>query len=532
LSKNWILILFGLSGMAALIYEITWIRPLSLVFGTTIYAVSTIIASFIFGLAVGSWLAGRFSDRLKFPLKYFAFIQFGIGVYGLFLLPIFSFLPGTYLELYKLTFPNQPLFILTQFLMAFGLISIPATLMGTTLPILMKSYSEKFSAIGKDVGKLDASNSMGAMFGTLFAGFLMIPLLGIQNTIIITALINTGIGASVLLSKKYVKIQYVAIVIVVLIPIFLFVPIYDHQLMNYGMFFEKDTKLEMQEVMEYIEKEEILFYKESMYSTIMVLDDGNIRMISINSRVQCDTSKATVKGLHQLASIPFELFEYNYDKPKNALNVGLGCGITTKWLSDKTETTTVEIDPVIVEGSKLIVGELNTNLIIDDARNWLLRNEVQFDIIATEPSDPFTNQGTLFTQEFFSLLKSKLTDNGLLSQWVPVYEMTLYDLQVFYNTFHSVFPYVYIYQMEESYDAQLVFIGSQKKLDLNQSDLYVTSYEKLPDVITILNTDDKPSIEFSSGMNIYDLYKDNEKIKKWLRTDKNNSTQSSSENLS
>ena len=89
MSKNWILILFGLSGMAALIYEITWIRPLSLVFGTTIYAVSTIIASFIFGLAVGSWLAGRFSDRLKFPLKYFAFIQFGIGVYGLFLLPIF-----------------------------------------------------------------------------------------------------------------------------------------------------------------------------------------------------------------------------------------------------------------------------------------------------------------------------------------------------------------------------------------------------------------------------------------------------------
>jgi len=193
---------------------------------------------------------------------------------------------------------------------------------------------------------------------------------------------------------------------------------------------------------------------------------------------------------------------------------------------------TVEIDPVIVKASKFIVGELNSQIIVDDARNWLLRNEVQFDIIATEPSDPYTNQGTLFTQEFFSLLKSKLTDNGLLSQWVPVYEMTLYDLQVFYNTFHSVFPYVYIYQMEEDDFVQLVFIGSQKKLDLNQSDLYVTSYEKLPDVITILNTDDKPSIEFSSAMNIYDLNKDYEKIIKWIQTDKNNSTQSSGENIS
>ncbi len=78
------MIIFALSGMAALIYEITWIRPLSLVFGTTIYAVSTIIASFILGLAIGSWLAGKYSDRIKNPLKYFGFLQIGIGVYGVF----------------------------------------------------------------------------------------------------------------------------------------------------------------------------------------------------------------------------------------------------------------------------------------------------------------------------------------------------------------------------------------------------------------------------------------------------------------
>jgi len=82
--------------MAALIYEIIWIRPLSLVFGSTIYATSTIIASFILGLALGSWLAGRYSDRLQNPLKYFAIIQIGVGVYGAFLLPIFAVLPNVY----------------------------------------------------------------------------------------------------------------------------------------------------------------------------------------------------------------------------------------------------------------------------------------------------------------------------------------------------------------------------------------------------------------------------------------------------
>jgi len=69
-SSKWILILFGLSGMAALVYEVTWIRPLSLVFGNTTYAISTIIASFIFGLAMGSWIAGKYTDRIKNHLTF------------------------------------------------------------------------------------------------------------------------------------------------------------------------------------------------------------------------------------------------------------------------------------------------------------------------------------------------------------------------------------------------------------------------------------------------------------------------------
>ena len=115
--------------MAALIYEIIWIRPLTLVFGSSVYAVSTIISSFILGLAIGSWLAGKYSDRMKNPLKFFAMLQIGIGVFGIGLLPIFGFLPNIYLELYHLTFPNLYVFQFTQILMAMTIISIPATMM-------------------------------------------------------------------------------------------------------------------------------------------------------------------------------------------------------------------------------------------------------------------------------------------------------------------------------------------------------------------------------------------------------------------
>jgi len=114
-TSKWILILFGISGMAALVYEVTWIRPLSLVFGNTTYAISTIIAAFIFGLAMGSWFAGKYADRIKNPLNYFAFTQLGIGFYGILLLPIFAILPGIYLDVYHATFPNQNFFFFNKF---------------------------------------------------------------------------------------------------------------------------------------------------------------------------------------------------------------------------------------------------------------------------------------------------------------------------------------------------------------------------------------------------------------------------------
>ena len=102
-----ILIIFGLSGLTALVYEIIWISPLTLVFGTPPYAVSIIIAAFLSGLALGSWIAGRFSDKVENPLKIYGFIEIGIGLYGLMLITLFSALPGIYLGLYQSTFPNK-----------------------------------------------------------------------------------------------------------------------------------------------------------------------------------------------------------------------------------------------------------------------------------------------------------------------------------------------------------------------------------------------------------------------------------------
>jgi spermidine synthase len=253
----------------------------------------------------------------------------------------------------------------------------------------------------------------------------------------------------------------------------------------------------------HLEKQDVLFYKDSMYSTIMVTAIEDTRTLTINGKEQCNSAPGTIEGASKLSSVPYDIFSQNYGQPENALVVGVGCGISSKWLSERVSTTSVEVDPAVVEASKLFYPEIEHNLIIDDARIWLLRNDKKFDIITGQPQDPFENHGSLFTKEYFELLKNRLTDRGVVAQWVPIFEMTLEDWYIFYNTFHSVFPNVYIYKISVTGLDELILIGSQNPLEIKDQTRYLGSHERFNPIETILNTDDHNSLEYSTALNQY-----------------------------
>src|SRR3990172_13371905 len=185
MNRKLLLLAFAISGFTALVYEIVWSRPLQLIFGSTIYAVSTILTTFFVGFALGSFLFRNIADNSKNPLKLFALIQLGIGIYALVILGIFKILTPVYLAL------NIPIL---QFMLLFLVIIIPATLFGATWPILNRAYINP-NQIGKDAGKLYAWNSFGSFLDPIASGFIFIPLLGITNTSILAAVLNilTGI---------------------------------------------------------------------------------------------------------------------------------------------------------------------------------------------------------------------------------------------------------------------------------------------------------------------------------------------------
>ena len=194
-TRKLLLIAFIFSGMAALIYQITWIRPLQFIFGSTVYTISIIFSVFMAGLALGSWIISKHVDEIKNLPKTYALFEIGIGLYGVLLLSIFNLLPKIYNSLYSLH-TNFYLFEIIQFLIVFLVLLIPTTLMGATFPIIVKYYTEH--KIGKAIGEAYAANNVGAIIGSFAAGFILIPLIGIKGSIIFAGAINLVIGSIII----------------------------------------------------------------------------------------------------------------------------------------------------------------------------------------------------------------------------------------------------------------------------------------------------------------------------------------------
>ncbi|MBI2885795.1 MAG: fused MFS/spermidine synthase [Chloroflexi bacterium] len=183
---------FFLSGASALIYEIVWTRLLSLIFGVTIYAVSVVLASFMGGLAIGSLLAGRLADRVTGSLRYYAGIEALIGGLGVISPAAINNLTPVYVWLFEATGDSPEAATALRALLASALLLLPTSLMGATLPFMVRASLGRFPHLGENFSLLYALNTAGAAAGTLAAGFFLIGRLGFQGSVYVAALLNVG----------------------------------------------------------------------------------------------------------------------------------------------------------------------------------------------------------------------------------------------------------------------------------------------------------------------------------------------------
>ncbi len=186
---------FFASGAAGLIYEIVWTRMLLAIFGAGLYAVCTVLAAFMAGLALGSWLLGRVSDRLGRPLRTYGALEIGIALAGAAMPLLMNGVTAVDGWIYAHLGGQFGILTAARFILAFLLLLIPTTMMGATLPVLSRFMVRRQAHLGLHVGSLYAVNTFGAVAGSFLAGFVLIASFGLLHSEWIAAGLNLFVAA-------------------------------------------------------------------------------------------------------------------------------------------------------------------------------------------------------------------------------------------------------------------------------------------------------------------------------------------------
>jgi spermidine synthase len=546
--KTWrlaVLVGFSLAGLASLSLEVSWTRVLTLVFGNSVYAFSLMLTAFLLGIAVGSFIAAKFVDRSKNPWRDFVLVEAFIGISVIVLNPVLGQLPLLLIGVFSSLQQNFWALQTALFSLSFLIMLVPTTLMGAAFPIAARIYAEDISHLGTSVGQLYAGNTLGAMVGPLFTGFVIIPLLGIQKSIFLVALIYLTIAGTVFLlsplhRRRFKSLAAGALAIIAVAGCF--IPTWDPVVMNSGVYIYAGEYSHSYETMGTSLREAItansyiLFHEEGRQATVSVSQhsDGN-RALRIDGKVDA-TSYSDLSTELLLGHLPMLL----HPEPKTALVVGLGSGITlgavTRHASLES-VVAVEIEPAVIDASAYFARD-NNNALADprlrirvaDARNYMLASTEEYDVITAEPSNPWlSGSSVLFTKEQFELYKQRLRADGIIAQWVHYYSMSPQDLRTVINTFVSVFPHTTIWQTT----VNLLLIGSQQELRIDlqaltarfqqeqvRADLERVGIESpygllghfLMDEQSVrsysagapLHTDNRPILEFSAPKHLYE----------------------------
>jgi len=519
---------FGLSGAAALIYEVTWTRKLSVVMGSSTYALSTMLAAFMMGLALGGALGGLLVPKLKRPLQMFAFCEIGIGLSALMTIPLIKAATPLFIKSYFLFHASFQAFSMVQFGVVFLIILVPTTLMGMTLPLVIKHLDDGRNDIAARAGYLYAFNTFGAVIGSMGAGFVLIPLMGASDATLMAALLNLAGGLVILtLSKttpgrfKLIHVVLVGAIILRLMdpPFVPFVSQYSaYRFGGYDMVssvYESIRQLGIHNI--------VLFHHEGVESEVTLMRGfgGKAPTLSNNGKFE---GGANTAGFILLAYLPY-FTNPRDDSPVSVLNIGLGSGVTLSHLAGlpHADIDSVELSEGIVEANRRFLNpELFSNPriqhVIADGRNFLLLHESKrYDAIVVSPSwaVELASAG-LLTDEFFRLASTRLVPNGTISIYLDLFYASEESIAIIFRTFLRSFPYATAWT---TIDGEMLLVGSPSPFQRSEREIRESIIQHVPELSNRfevsrskrdfdqlgdgpINTDDRPIIEFQNARSL------------------------------
>jgi len=449
--------------------------------GSSVYAFSLIVTAFICGLALGSLAIAKFIDRRRDLVLWLALVQGVIGISALGIVPLLGKLPIFFTESVFNASNSFPYVHFVEFAVIFVLILVPTFLMGASVPMAVKICTTDVRRVGEFFGNVYAVNTFGAIIGAFMAGFIFIPWLGVQNSILIAVAMNIMTAAAIFLYSPTLSSprRVAGALVPAAIALLVWFPItaWDASVLTSGPFLYANRyedisakkRIGLEEAVG--EGLQLLYFKEGLHALVSVkkTSAGDLAL-EINGKTDATAKKDAANQL-MAGHLPLLL----HQGAEDILVIGLGSGMTLGAVEryPVKGIDVVEIEPAVVEASRYFnnfsgyaLNDPRVNLMVADGRNHLALTSRQYDVIISEPSNPWiAGMANLFTRDFFDLAKQRIRKGGVMCQWVHAYSMSSVDFKTVVRTFHAVFPHVTVWEADLGIDYLL--IGSSQHLDVD-----------------------------------------------------------------
>jgi spermidine synthase len=455
------------TGFATFSLEIAWTRVFSLIVGPSTYAFAATVTAFIGGLAVGSTLGAGLSNRVRHPARTLGIV---LGCTALASAWAGSLAGGALPRRMLADFASAPhgSLLMTHALLVAAVIFPTAIGLGAAFPLAL-DLTGAGSQPARRLGAIYAANTVAAVAGSVATGVVTIPWLGLEYTMVAATLMLIAGSALALGGAGGTVRSWLG----GLLPagagaLLLFAgPAWDRALLASGAYKYAASVAPGLDLETALKAGALIFYRDGSTGTVSVKRLTGELSLSIDGKVDASSS-GDMLTQKTLAHLPLLLHE----DPEVVCIIGLGSGGTlASALTHPVKAVDVlEISPEVVAASRLFAGSAGsplddprTRLIVADGRTHLALSSRTYDVIISEPSNPWmAGVAALFTREFFAAARDRLSLHGIICQWVNTYDISTDDLRSVVATFSSVFPNGTLWLVG---DGDLLLVGSAEPLD-------------------------------------------------------------------
>jgi len=476
------LLLIFLEGFIAFAYEIAWTRFFGVVLGSSTYSFAIMLAALITGIALGSAVLARIEGSIGNPLAFFGWTQIWAGLLVLLPLPLYPYIPWLFKQYASLFSNRLGAFYLYEFgkLLLCYLIMLPPTVfIGMALPLLVKGLSRSLASLGQDTGRVYAWNTWGNVLGALVAGMVLLPTLGMERLVRWSAIGNGLLGLTAVSlfvqRRRWLSVGLAGLAVGFMIAYPLLTGVWDPRWFTLQPF-RRGAALSVAETRRSLQDQEVVLFRDDPAAHLMVVrfkpptrsqvpskphtpanaqaprpDESGSYTLFVNGKPDA-SSVGDMPTQVLSAHIPLLL----HPDPQDVLIIGLASGVTagSALQHPVRRVDVVDIVGAMPQATRFFLpwngdpfADPRFRLIVDDARSYLSYTRHRYDVIISEPSNPWmAGTGALFSVDFYRRATRALRPDGLYLQWLQAYEMGDSAFVAVVRSFRRVFPWVYGFQ--------------------------------------------------------------------------------------